>query len=260
MAIITLISDWGLKDHYLGAVKGTILSQIPDAVIVDITHQIPSFDIQQTSFILKNCYFYFPKGTIHIVGVNTEASIESPHTAFLYDGHYFVGADNGVFALIFDNEPEKIIELNLYQDTNYFTFSTRDVFVKAAVHLAKGNKIEELGIEKKSLNDRMHIKAVVEKSMIRGSVIYVDAYDNVVTNIRESLFKEIGKGRSFNIYFRTPGYEIDQISFSYNDVVLGEKLALFGSTGFLEISINQGKASSLLGLKMNDVVRIEFED
>ncbi|NVO03167.1 MAG: SAM-dependent chlorinase/fluorinase [Bacteroidetes bacterium] len=260
MAIITLISDWGLKDHYLGAVKGTILSQIPETTIVDITHLIPSFDIQQASFILKNCYFNFPKGTVHIIGVNTEASIKSPHTAIEYDGHYFIGADNGVFALIFDNEPEKIIELNLIQDSDYFTFSTRDVFVKAAVHLANGNKIEELGLERKALNDRMHIKAVVEKSMIRGSVIYVDAYENVITNIRESLFKEIGKSRRFNIYFRTPGYEINQLSLSYNDVVLGEKLALFGSTGFLEIAINQGKASSLLGLKMNDVVRIEFDD
>jgi len=262
MAIITLTSDWGLKDHYIGAVKGTILSYYPEARIIDITHLVPSFDIEQASFIVKNSYYNFPKGSIHILAVNTEASIQSPHTAVLYDGHYFIAADNGIFSLIFDDKPEKIIEITLLQDSDYFTFSTRDVFAKAACHLAKGLPIEELGVEKENLLEKIHFKPVVEitdnSTLIKGNIIYIDTYGNAVTNITESLFKETGKGRPFTIYFRSLGYEITEISKSYNDIMIAEKLALFNSSGYLEISQNQGNASELLDLRIKESVRIEF--
>ena len=140
-----------MKDHYLAAVKGSIHKLIPDAEIVDISHNIPSFDLNQTSFIIRNSYKYFPEGSIHIIGVKSDASISTPHTAVLYDGHYFIGADNGVFSLIFDHDPDKIVELDIIQDSDSFTFSTRDVFVIAAAHIASGKPFEELGIVKESL-------------------------------------------------------------------------------------------------------------
>jgi len=259
MAIITLTTDWGLKDHYTGAVKGALLSLMPDITIVDISHEIPTFDIEPASFVIRNCYSNFPAGTIHILGINTEASIETPHMLVIYDGHYFIGADNGIFSLIFSKKPEKIIELNITQNSNYFTFSTRDVFVKAAYMILRGDKPEDLGFVKDSVNEMIQLKPVIETNAIKGNVIYIDAYENVITNITEELFREIGNGRRYSISFRS-GYDISEISQAYKDVDAGEKLALFGSSGCLEIAINMGNASSLLGLKMKDSVRIDFEE
>lgn len=258
MAIITLTSDWGLRDHYVGSVKGAIYTRYPEAVIVDITHDIPVFDLEPASFVIRNSYKNFPKGSIHIIAINSEATLKSPHVAVLYDGHYFIGADNGLFSLIFDKKPEKIIELNIMQDSDYFTFPTLFVFVKAACMLAKDEPIESLGEPIDELNTLIHITAVSDKDSIKGSVIYIDGYDDVITNITESLFKEVGKGRPYTISFR--GYDIHTISKSYKDVEPGEMLALFGSSGHLEIAINQGNASGLLGLKLKESVRIDFEE
>jgi len=254
--IITLISDWGLKDHYAAAVKGALLNQLPGVTIVDISHEVKKFDILQTSFILRNCYSAFPKGTIHIIAVNTEASITEPHTIVVYDGHYFIGADNGIFSLMFDNKPELIIELSLIQDSDYFTFSERDVFIKTAVLIAKGTKIEEIGIKRDHLNHKMTLKPIVENSSIKGTVIYIDSYENVFVNITEKMFKECGKNRAFSINFRDE--EINKISKSYADVLEGDITALFSTTGFLEITQNLGNASEMLNLKLGDPVRIYF--
>ena len=258
MPVITLISDWGHKDPYLANVKGNLLSQLPDIRIVDISHDIAPFDLNQASFIIRNSFRSFPKNTIHILGINTEASIHTPHTIVMAEGHYFIGADNGIFPLILDNPPDKIVELEIFQETDYFTFSTRDVFIKAAVHIASGKPIEELGPEKKTVNERISFKPVIEGNVIRGKVIYIDIYENLITNITEPLFKFTGKGNTYTISFRNPGYLIQNITKSYNDVPEGEMLAIFGSSGYLEIAMNKGKASSLLGMDIDDAVRIEF--
>ena len=257
MAIITLISDWGLKDHYLGAVKGAILSQHPDATIVDVSHGIPAFDLNQAAFIVRNFYKDFPRGSIHILNINTEASIETPHTLVIHDGHYFIGADNGIFSLIFDELPEQIFELEIHQDTDYFTFSSRDVFVKVACHIAMGKPVEELGKPRTTLLQKVSLKPAIDGNLIKGKVIYVDNYENVFTNITESQFNSFVKGKKFAIQFRSPAYRITQISKAYKDVVEGEMLALFSTSDYLEIAINQGKASSLLGLKTDQSVMVE---
>ena len=258
MAIITLTSDWGLKDHYIGAVKGAILRQLPGAVIVDISHSIPAFDLNQTSFIIRNFYRDFPEGTVHILAVNTEAAIETPHTLALYQGHYFIGADNGIFSLIFDGKPDKIIDLDVIQDSDYFTFPSRDVFAKVAVHIASGKPMEELGHTKDKVVAKMSFQPVIQGDLIKGKVIYIDNYENVFTNITESLFKSHVKNRKFILTFRSPSYRITELSKSYQDVNEGEMLALFSSSGHLEIAINKGKASSLLGLKMDQSVTVEI--
>lgn len=257
MPIITLTSDWGLKDHYLASVKGAFLSSIPNITLVDISHQIPPFDLNQASFILKSAYKNFPEGSIHIVGVNTEASIDMPHVLIKHKGHYFIGADNGVFALMFDEIPELIIELDIIQTSNRFSFSTKDVFVQAAMHLVEGKDIEHLGEKRDALTNKMSFKPVIESHLIKGKVIYIDAYQNVIANITEDLFNKVVKGKKFKILLRAGNYEITKISKSYMDVSEGELLALFDSENNLEIAINKGKASSLLGLGIDDVVRIE---
>ncbi len=256
MPIITLTSDWGLKDHYLGAVKGAIISRLPEALIVDITHSIPAFNSEQAAFVLKNAYTNFPEGTVHILAINTEETDKFPHTAIKYNGHYFVGTDNGIFSLLCDTVPEKIVEVQVPQETDYFTFSTRDRFVKVAIHLANGGKIEELGKPKNRILEKILLKPVIDKDVIKGHVMYIDSYENVITNITEPVFNESRKGRKCSIFFRS--YEIKKISRSYQDVPSGELLALFDSNRYLEIAINQGNAAGLLGLDYKDMIRVEF--
>lgn len=258
MTIISLTSDWGAGNHYAGAVKGALLKQVPGVQIVDITHHIASYDIMQASFVLSNAYPDFPEGSIHIIGVNTEGGIDTPHIAVKYNNQYFIGADNGVFALLFNGPPQEAVELDIMQDTDFFTFSTRDVFVKAASMIAAGKPLSEVGRPHGQLNERIAFKPVVYPEKIIGKVIFIDSYENVFVNIDQQIFKETARGRSFVIGFRSPGEDIGVLHGSYSDVVPGEKVALFGSTGYLEIAINQGKAASLLGLQMNDTVSVEF--
>jgi len=260
MAIITLTTDLGTKDYYVSSIKGSILSQYPEANIVDISHNVPKFDIAQAAFILRNVIRDFPAGTIHIIGIMPDASPDVSHMAVLYKDQYFIGADNGIFSLVFDTPPQKIVELTITQDTDFLTFPSKDVFVKAACHIARGGTLEVIGHKREQITERSLFRAVVDNHTIRGTVIYIDSYGNVITNISEQLFKEVRRGRDFTISFRTPGYDIHEISSSYQGVVESERLALFGYTGFLEIAINIGHASDLLGLRINDIVRVEFHD
>ena len=259
MAIITLTTDLGLTDHYLSTIKGAILSQCPDVRIIDISHQITKHDVFQASFILKNAYKSFPKGTIHIIGMNPEAKIDTCHLAIYADGHYFIGADNGIFSLIFDVAPDKIVELNITQDTDFLTFPAKDLFVKAACHIARGGTLEVIGRTREGYLEKIAIRPVLDSNQLRGSVIYIDSYMNVITNITDKLFKNFCRDRNFAIYIKNLRYCITQISKSYNDVPDGEILALFSSTGHLELAINKGCASELMGLNLNDIIRIELK-
>ena len=258
MAIITLTSDLGLHDFYLSAVKGAIITQCPDARIVDISHEITKHDVFQASFIIKNTYKNFPRDTIHILGLNPETTADTSYLAIYADGHYFIGPDNGIFSLIFDVTPDLIVELNLTQDTDSLTFPTKDLFVQAACHIARGGTLEVIGKIKQDFLEKIVIQPVLDGNALRGNVIYIDSYRNAFTNITEKIFTEAAKGRNFNIYIRQSSYTIRQIRKSYGEVPEGEILALFSSTGYLEIAINKGNADELLGLHLNDMIRIEF--
>ncbi len=260
-SIITLTTDLGEKDFTVSAVKGSIHSLIDNPKIVDVSHRVPKFDIMQAAFILRNAYPFFPKNTVHIVGVMPYETEQNRHVAILYKGHYFVGTDNGVFSMIFNEPAEKIIELDLKVSLhdNGFLKPITDIFVQAACHLAKGGTIQMLGQPKNSLVERTFFKPLIDQNSIRGTIIYIDNFGNAVTNIDELTFKEVRRTRDFTISFRVPGYDIHQISKSYADVSPSEKLAVFGPTGFLEIAINLGNASDLLGLNISDVVTIHFQ-
>jgi S-adenosyl-L-methionine hydrolase (adenosine-forming) len=260
MAIITLTSDWGTRDHYAAAVKGAILSRLPSASIVDISHQIERFNIFQASFTLKNCYRNFPPGTIHIIDILSESSPETPNTVVFCEEQYFIATDNGILTLIFDKKPIEIYEIDIMQDSDYFTFLARDLFAKTACHIAEGKPLSELGKPKGNLTEIMSFAPAIEKNVIKGQVIHVDSYQNAYVNITESLFREIGKARKFSIIFRAPSYSIEKISTSYSDVAESDMLALFSTNGFLEIAINRGNAGGLLNLSVGESVRIEFND
>ena len=259
MPIITLTTDLGIHDHYAGALKGTIISQYPEAAIVDITHLAPPFNIHHAAYILKNAYSNFPAGTIHIIGVNAESSAQQKHLAIYNDGHYFIGADNGTFSLLFEKKSDKIVDLsNIRQDTDLLTFPVRDIFVKAACHIARGGQLEVLGAVQEDFTKVDLFKPAVNQNTIQAVIIYIDSYGNVVLNITRKFFTETVRGRNFSIEF-PPGEEITAISKTYSDVPKGEIAAIFNSAGYLEMSMNQGKIAEMYGAGINNIVTIKIE-
>lgn len=258
MAIITLTSDWGLSDYYVPAVKGAIFSALPDVNVVDITHNIEPFDVRSAAFVVRNCYKNFPKGTIHILAIDTEESVTNPHIVVKVNDHYFVGTDNYIFSLIIDQEPYEAVTIEVVQDTDFFTFSTRDRFVKVAVMLYNGASLEEIGTPY-TLKERFEIRPTYDSNSIHGLVNYIDSYENLVTNISKSLFEKVRDGRNFTIKLSSRIYKINEIKKSYQEVSAPNILALFGTHGFLEIALNHAKAASLLGMERDSAVDIYFE-
>ncbi len=259
MPIITLTTDLGLKDYYVAGIKGSILSQLPDAKIVDVSHEIPAFNIGVAAFCLKNCYKDFPKGSIHIIGVRPEADEYTKHMVIKHQGHYFIGADNGMFSLLFDQNPDEIFEINIVSDEDKRTFPTKNIFVTVACHIGRGGTMELIGNKTENITERTNFQPVIEKDVIRGMAMYIDSYGNITTNITRSLFNMVGNHREFSIVFRRSDYNIYELRFNYNEVPEGEKLALFSTNNHLEIAINKGNASKLFGIKLSDIIRIEFK-
>ena len=254
MGIVTLISDWGLSDYYVAAVKGMIYKFYPEATIVDISHQIQPFDSVEAEYILKNAYQSFPDGTVHIIGINTEESLKDVHIVAYYNNQYFIGTDDGIFSLIFDSEPASIFELDIPHESSTHTFSSRDRFAKAAAHILSGGKPEELGSARKELVKKMLFNPPVNEESLKGMVIHIDNYHNLITNITKSEFKNFTSGSKFEILFRSQKYKASEIHDSYGDVRPGEIVALFTSNEMLEIAINKGKAAALLGIHKSDPI------
>jgi S-adenosylmethionine hydrolase len=138
MGIITLTTDLGNKDFYLASIKGSILCQLPEVQIIDISHHIPSFNIAQGAYIFKNAYSYFPKKTVHVLGINCDYEKESRFLAIAYRDQYLLGPDNGIFSLILEAEPDKIVEIELFANENSKHFPLKDILIKAACHLSGG--------------------------------------------------------------------------------------------------------------------------
>jgi S-adenosylmethionine hydrolase len=258
MSIITLTTDLGDKDIYLAALKGSILKLLPAVNIVDITNSVAAFNVQQAAFILKNSFYYFPDNTVHLIGIDTVYSGDTKYLALKYKNHYFVGADNGIFSLMFNDEPEELVELNIMQDLKFLHFPLADIFVKAACHLASGGKVSEIGIPLNEIEKKMNLQPVIEKNLIKGAVIYIDSFQNVITNITKDLFNRVQQSRNFVLQFKR-NETISHLSWHYNEVPEGEKLCLFGISDHLEIAINKGNASGLLGLNLGDSVIIDFQ-
>ncbi|RKD13866.1 hypothetical protein BCY91_09940 [Pelobium manganitolerans] len=258
MAIITLTTDLGYKDFYQAALKGSILSALPTVNIIDITHEIDAFNIAKAAFLLKNCYHYFPKNTVHLIGIDTVYSSSNKYLAIKYRDHFFVGSDNGIFSLIFEEAPQEVVELNILQSLKFLHFPLADIFVKAACHLASGGALQEIGERTFEIQEKIYFRPVIEQNTIKGSVIFIDSFENVITNITKDLFTKVQAGRKFELHFKR-GETINQLSWHYDEVPEGEKLCLFGISDHLEIAINKGKAGKLLGLKANDMVLIEFK-
>ena len=258
MRVITLTTDLGHRDFYQAALKGSIISLLPDVRLVDISHEIPSFNIQNAAFILQNAYHYFPKETVHLIGIDTIFQEGGRYIAMKYDGHYFVGADNGIFSIMLgENTAEELIEIEMMQDLRFLHFPLADILVKAACHIAQGKDISDLGSPIASPLQKVKLQPIIENNIIKGHVSYIDSFGNVISNISKELFNREQKGRNFILHFKR-NETINKMSWHYNEVSEGEKLCLFGISNYLEIAINKGNASNLLGLYADETIMIEF--
>ena len=276
MSVISLITDFGTKDHYVGSVKGALYSELNDLRIVDISHSISPFNIIEAAYIIENSYKNFPIGSIHIIGVDSEKTPEQNHLVIKLDGHYFICADNGILSLLTTKiKPEKIININVHNEFPS-TFSVLDIFVKIAAHIYRGGSIDLVGSKIEKLKELYNINPILNEKTneIIGNVIYVDNYENVVTNITKKIFQDFGKSRKFEINARN--YKFKQIVKSYSEAIrfdinkesrkeIGKKIALFNKSDYLELSIyksnplSSGGASSLFGLNYRDIIIIKFE-
>ena len=275
MSIITLTTDYGNKDYSVSELKAKIYNEITDVRIVDISHNISPFNLTEAAYIIKSAYRHFPKGSIHIIGIESDLTPENAHIAMKFDDNYFIGADNGVFSMIIgDFKADSMVEINIHKNYNN-TITANDVFVKIATHISRDGKLEVIGKKIDLIKEIKDIKPVVsnDNNQIIGSVIYIDNYGNVVTNITQNIFDKIAKSRPFTIYARN--VKFDKIFNNYSDAIDysvpkdkreedGKKIALFNNLGYLELSIYKsnpstvGSASTLFGLGYRDQISIHF--
>lgn len=276
MAIVTLTTDFGHKDYSVSVIKAALIRQIPEVTVIDVSHEISPYNPSETAYILKNAFRAFPEGSVHIIGVESEWTPENVHLAMEFEGHYFIGADNGILSMIKEDlKATKMVEINIHQAV-ISSFPVLDVFIHVAAHIARKGALEVIGKPISKIRELTNIKPVInpEGNQILGSVIYIDNYGNVVTNIKKSLFNEIGKSRSFIIFARTVKFKIiyqgysEAIDFSLPKNKReedGKKLALFNSSGHLELAVYKsnpltvGGAGTLFGLDYRDPVTIQFE-
>jgi len=276
MSIITLITDFGNKDHFVAKIKGEIYSNYDNAKIVDISNNVSPFNIMEAAYILENTYKSFPDKTVHIIDVDSEKTLEKKHIVMYLDNHFFISSDNGILSILCQNiNPEKIYEIIIHDELDNIDSSTK-IFSKVACHLAKGGKPELIGKEINEIKPVKNLKPFIneDSSQIISSVIYIDNFGNVITNLKKNVFDEIRKGRSFEISVRN--YKFKKIYNKYTDIANyeipinqrndeGKGLVVFNSSDLLQISIyrsnpqNVGTASSLMGLKIYDSVTISFE-
>jgi S-adenosylmethionine hydrolase len=275
MSIITLTTDYGLKDPFVGILKGKLYSEYPEATIVDITHLIDPFNIAETSYIIGANYRSFPKGTVHLIGVDAELNHENQHLAMLWNHQFFVCADNGILSMLTKTiQPEKIVAINIHERLSKEA-SDMDVFTTVACHLAKGGSLNVVGKEINELKTVTELQPQLsaDGTTLKGHVIYLDHFGNVVLNITQKIFQEAAKGRNFEIQLRPK--PIKRILNNYSEIALnsnkplkefeGSQLALFNEADHLEIALfrsnpnSTGSASSLFGLGYRDTITIKFK-
>lgn len=248
MGCITLVSDLGLQDASVAIAKGILLKYAPGLPVVDISHYVEPYHIQQAAYLLKASGPYFPEGTCHIALCDVFSVRNPVMLVCVKDGNYFIVPDNGLLSLAFGNNIEEVYKCTQLADNKNF----KDWIQEAALLALKlqDRKPADLGLEATTLKRApMHWRPRIDGSMVECHVMHTDRFENVVINITKDEFDSIGRGRPFKIEF-AKNEAITEISNHYSDVREGEKLCRFNSVGYLEIAMNKGNAAGLFGLQM----------
>ena len=256
--LITLMTDFGASDHYVGVMKGVILNINPQVQIVDITHAIPPQDVHAAAFLIDSAYRYFPTGTIHVVVVDPGVGSERRAIVCQTKTAYFVCPDNGILTHILQNE--KHVHTVAAENSTYFlpqvsnTFHGRDIFAPVAAHLSCGVPMDVLGNPVAQPIQLPILRPEVTDNTIIGQIIWIDSFGNLVTDISLEILDALEERNS--VVICAGGVRIDHLNRSYSESAVGEVLAIVGSFNRLEISINQGNAAQVLGLKRGDTITI----
>lgn len=253
MPVITLTTEWKTDDIYHGIIKGKLCRMCPGATIIDNATGIPAFNIAHASFIIRNTYENYPRGTIHIVCVHSEALKDQNYLVVRAKDHYFIGTDNGIFNLILNADPDEIVSIGHKKNADEL-----DVFASAAADLIRGKKLSDLGKPLKEISERIPLRATIEKDVIIGSIIFIDSYGNAISNITREVFQRVFEGRDYRILIQSNKNHTEKIYERYSDVPVGEMLARFNSLDLLEIAINGANVSELLDLNVGSVLRIDL--
>lgn len=255
MKTITLLTDFGAKGPYAGIMKGVILIIFPEVRIVDITHEVDPHDVREGAFVIEEYYRYFEKGTIHVAVVDPTVGSDRRPIVFSKDGYFFIGPDNGLFTLVYDDTvPVYGIENSRYMLKAISpTFQGRDIFAPAAAYLASGVRLATFG---SAVDEPVRIPGiypVIEKHVLKGEVIRFDRFGNAITNIAQTVIDDFTKQKACTIHFR--GMSFRKIQKSYYE---GEVVCLIGSSGYLEFGYFKGNLRDKLGLKKGDQVMIKI--
>ncbi len=257
MGLITFLSDFGVSDHYVAAVKARILLVNPEAKIVDITHQIKPFDIIHGSYVLGAVFRDFPEGTVHLFGVDSFSTATTRHIAVKLEGHYFVGPDNGLLSLISEEAPKGMVALEL-EDGLSSAFPLKEICAAAAARLSLGEALPKVGTYTSGLERFISRKPRLTSDQIIGHVLHVDGYGNLVTNISREDFEKRTAGRKYTI--RVARERFKEVHQAISDVDYGDCYLIFNSRNVLEVGINKGNASQLLGLHFESLISVQFEE
>jgi S-adenosylmethionine hydrolase len=255
MPVVTLTTEWKPDDVYNGIIRGKLSSMCPGTIVIDNANSIPPLNISYASFIIRNTFNNYPKGSVHIICVHSEADKGQDHLIVRARDHFFIGTDNGIFNLILNSEPDEVVVIDHTE-----TSDELDIFVKAASGVLSGKKLTELGKSVKTISERVPFRATIEKDVIIGSIIFIDSYGNAISNITREVFYRVFENRDYRILIQSNRNYTDIISMKYSDVPVGEMLARFNQLDLLEISINGENMSELLSITVGSVVRIDLSN
>jgi hypothetical protein len=257
--IITLSTDFGLEDPYVGVMKGVILGINPEVRLVDLTHALSHQHLLEAAFILNSAFPYFPPGTIHLAVVDPGVGGNRRLMAIQDKDGIWIGPDNGLFSLVLKNHPEAgLFHLKnqaYYLETVSPTFHGRDILAPVAAHLSLGLSLMEMG---EAFSDPVLLpipEPEIKKNGIIGQVLWTDHFGNLITNISEKMLLPFRSAPGLRIFIGT--HEISGIHQSYRESQPGRLLALIGSGGYLEIACNLGRAEDLIGFKAGGDLKIE---
>lgn len=253
MFTATLTTDYGNTEYYVASLKGNLLSACGEINIIDVTHNIPTFDIIRAAYQMKNVYGNFPPYTVHLCPINLRDGNKRLLLANR-DNHFFVLPDNGLICLIF---PDRIFDAYVINDLPK-TFKYKDAYHKISEvcnHLKNGSKIESFATYTTSYYELNTMMPIVRGDSLVGQIIHMDNYMNLISNITKEMFYDLVENHRFLVQMR--GLNIDKISANYEDVNEGDVLAMFNESDLLQISMNRNTKNNLLGYKIGDSILVD---
>ena len=253
MPIITLTTDYGLRDPYAGQLKGALLSACPTATLVDVTHEIAPYDLVEAAYFLQHVHDHYPAGTLHVCTVDNTFDAEPDLLCFRREGQVYLLADNGLPDLLWPGVDLHLVRLPAAPDG-----STKATLAAAVRRLALGYDPERLGPRATDVVRSRHPEPVTNPTFIRGSIVHIDRYDNAVLNVHRSLVERMAQGRRIHTRFSSSEPIVDIVD-HYHEAPEGELLARYNSRGYVELAINMGRAAQLFGLQRDQLVQLEFQ-